>query len=341
MDKDKKILEEKFEIFQPKNEEEFNDAMASFYGFKDGEEYNSYAHYQAIKDSPAFKLAVELYKRGEKIIFPSQKANWLKCISGRNLGALEDFSFTVNVMEKLDAGKDLHAVKDAIRIADRYNGVELGTILKFSKVGPEFYTEWKRISGKELMKDAENENGKFDQINEIDRRNQEEIKLAKGVASALHEDWRKTRLKEDGTFEPRWKAIKDEKFIAKLNPNVLPANVRVNNGTYEIDIANSNYDQLSADWQYENQEAGKIAAGLVIHNQYDNADLSREQIGDEIHNEWLKRNTWAKGGELDVPFAELPFEEQRKDLIQYRIAKDYYKENVQRQEKFFDFGMEK
>lgn len=69
--------------------------------------------------------------------------------------------------------------------------------------------------------------------------------------------------------------------------------------------------------------------------------ISREQVGDEIHNEWLKRNTWAKGGELDVPFAKLPQNEQRKDIIQYRIADNYYKENVQRQQKFFDFSLER
>lgn len=287
------------------------------------------------------KLEDSLYKRGEAIIFPSQKENWRKCLAKRGLDNLKDFAFTVNLMEKLDKGENLHVVKDVMRTANSYNGIEMDKVLQFSKFGPEFYTEWKQISGKDMEQHAEDEEGIYQAIEEIDRRNQEEIKLAKGVASALHEDWRKTRLNEDGSYEPRWKAIKDQNFVAKLNPSQLPNNIRAVDGGYEIDIANSTYDQLSADWQYENQEAGKVVAGLVIHKQYDNASLSRQQIGDEIHNEWLKRNTWAKGGKLDVPFAKLSGEEQYKDIIQYRIADNYYKENIQRQQKFFDFGMEK
>lgn len=37
--------------------------------------------------------------------------------------------------------------------------------------------------------------------------------LAYKIACELHESWRKTRLMEDGTYEPRWKKIKDEEFI--------------------------------------------------------------------------------------------------------------------------------
>jgi len=41
-----------------------------------------------------------------------------------------------------------------------------------------------------------------------------ELEELKGleIGSQLHEDWRKTRLNEDGTYEPRWKKVKDEKF---------------------------------------------------------------------------------------------------------------------------------
>ena len=40
----------------------------------------------------------------------------------------------------------------------------------------------------------------------------------------------------------------------------------------------------------------------------------------------LKRNDWAKGGELDVPFSELSKAEQDKDLSQYLIGIDAYNE---------------
>ena len=184
-------------------------------------------------------------------------------------------------------------------------------------------------------------------------------KLAGNVSSALHEDWRKTRLNEDGTFEPRWKAIKDQEFLTSLNPNELPGNIRVVDGNYEIDIANSSYDQLSPDWQYENKEAGKVAAELVIRGQsqcsqrqYSSNDLTlaamygeflnMQQIGSRIHDEWLKRNDWAKGGELDVPFKDLPPHEQAKDIDQYKIAYATFEKMQQKEQAMQnDVGMER
>lgn len=180
--------------------------------------------------------------------------------------------------------------------------------------------------------------------------------LATNVSSALHEDWRKTRLNEDGTFEPRWKAIKDQEFITSLNSNQLPSNIRVADGKYEIDIANSTYNQLSPDWQYENKEAGKVASELVIRGQRQYVSihnqvcwnssygeyLNREQVGNKIHNEWLKRNTWAKGGELDVPFKELPPHEQAKDIDQYKIAYAIFEKMQQKEQAMQnDMGMER
>jgi threonine/homoserine/homoserine lactone efflux protein len=32
-----------------------------------------------------------------------------------------------------------------------------------------------------------------------------------------------------------------------------------------------------------------------------------------IHVKWLERNAWAKGGELDKPYAQLPEPEKQKD----------------------------
>ena len=144
--------------------------------------------------------------------------------------------------------------------------------------------------------------------------------LINSVASELHEDWRKTRLNKDGSYEPRWKAIKDQNFIKRLNPNQLSSNYRMISNGFEIDIANSTYDQLSPDWQYENLEAAKVASDLVLQKKWDDEDFTQEQIGDKIHNEWLKRNTYAKGTALDVPFTELPEEEKVKDLSQYKLA---------------------
>ena len=140
---------------------------------------------------------------------------------------------------------------------------------------------------------------------------------AKDVAFVLHEEWRKTRLKEDGTYEPRWKSINDAKFIEELNKEELPVYVRKTEGGYEIDIANASYNLLSADWQNENKAAAEVVAGLVNSGK----EFSRDEVGEIVHNAWLERNSWAKGGELGVPFAQLPKEEQDKDIVQYEIAK--------------------
>jgi len=147
-----------------------------------------------------------------------------------------------------------------------------------------------------------------------------------------------------------------QEFITSLNSNQLPSNIRVVDGKYEIDIANSTYNQLSPDWQYENKEAGKVASELVIRGQRQYVSihnqvcwnssygeyLDREQVGNKIHNEWLKRNTWAKGGELDVPFKDLPPHEQAKDIDQYKIAYAIFEKMQQKEQAMQnDMGMER
>lgn len=49
----------------------------------------------------------------------------------------------------------MHAVKDVMRNAKRYSGIEADKVLQFSKFGPEFYTELKRISGEDMEQHAD------------------------------------------------------------------------------------------------------------------------------------------------------------------------------------------
>ncbi len=130
------------------------------------------------------------------------------------------------------------------------------------------------------------------------------------LGSAFHEDWRKTRTNEDGTFEPRVKTTKDESWIEA-------------NGTDQVDIANTTYEGLPSDWQGENKAAAEVVVGVFNKNNgnidLDNPD-TRNTVGEQIHAAWLSRNEWAKGGDLDVPFADLPVEEQNKDLDQVVVA---------------------
>ena len=130
------------------------------------------------------------------------------------------------------------------------------------------------------------------------------------LASALHEDWRKTRLQEDGTFEARVKSTKDEAWIA-------------GHGTDQVDIANTEYVDLPEDWQAENKAAAEVIVGILSEST-EVPDLSDEEhinmVGEKIHTAWLARNEWAKGGDLDVPFKDLPADEQAKDINQLKIA---------------------
>lgn len=130
------------------------------------------------------------------------------------------------------------------------------------------------------------------------------------LATQFHEDWRKTRLNEDGSYEPRLKQTKDKEWTSR-------------HGTDQVDIANTNYADLPSDWQAENKAAAEVVVGVMAEND-GKVDLSdpktRNEVGGKIHDAWLSRNDWAKGGELDVPFSELPEAEQAKDLDQVAVA---------------------
>lgn len=130
------------------------------------------------------------------------------------------------------------------------------------------------------------------------------------TGGAFHEDWRKTRLNEDGSFEPRVKTTKDMAWIEAQ-------------GTDQVDIANTDYENLPSDMQAENKAAAKVIAGIfeACNGQIDLDDpATRSSIGETVHSAWLSRNVLAKGGDLDVPFADLPVEEQDKDLAQVVVA---------------------
>lgn len=166
------------------------------------------------------------------------------------------------------------------------------------------------------------------------------------LASNLHDEWRRGRLFVDiksmrsDKREPRWKEcsltekdyserIKEKTFQA---PNSLDARkihthnwndvLRKNeNGNIEIDIANVNYDNLPSDWQKENKDAANVVMEK-LRGRYDLSYLEMREAASHVHDEWLKRssNSWAKGGELDVPFDELSYEEQRKDMVQVELG---------------------
>ena len=270
------------------------------------------------------ELKKEYFDKGMQFINYSKKQEWQEFINNCIDYAREDkeLKLAYNVMEALENGCGFEKLKEIIynaNLSELSNNMVFLKVLRFSNRADKFA----KFLGPKIIE----QNAKY--IKNIVDNNIFEKNIANRVAKELHDNWRKTRLKEDGSYEPRWKKINDKSYIKKLDKNKLPSNIRLAENGYEIDIANSSYSQLSYDWQKENYEAARVVAGLVINeskreNQQEE-NLTKLEIGREIHNEWLKRNQWAKDDPvLSLPFDKLPKEEQEKDLEQYRLAKEIY-----------------
>lgn len=138
------------------------------------------------------------------------------------------------------------------------------------------------------------------------------------LSSGLHQILRNSRVLPAGGYEPRWKPTKDKEWVQ-------------NHGTDQVDIANSNYAQLPKDWQEENRLAVEFIVKEFVEKEVvatpENTKMVNH-IGSKIHNAWLSRNSWAKNGELDVPFAKLSSEEQEKNLEQYWLTTKIFYEGT-------------
>ena len=147
--------------------------------------------------------------------------------------------------------------------------------------------------------------------------------LSYSLGSDLHEAWRLTRKKEDGTYEPRIKKSKDDDW-------------NINHGTDEVDIANCTFDELPSNWQYENLEAAKVAIDLVYDKTLAGENITseeKEQMASVVHDEWLKRNDWVFDSEygdpnLAVSYEDLSEAEKLKDNVQLDNAQEKVKEYI-------------
>lgn len=130
-------------------------------------------------------------------------------------------------------------------------------------------------------------------------------KIVNDVASAGHGAWQKDYKKANGKDAKRIKKTKDASWIKK-------------NGTDEVDIANTSYEDLPSDWKKENLESAKSAVrGLhasLKKSGADQADASHaEDAADRVHKDWLKRNgAWAPE-EQKKDYKDLSTEEKNKD----------------------------
>ncbi len=130
------------------------------------------------------------------------------------------------------------------------------------------------------------------------------------LGSLLHDEWRASRRREDGSFEPRIKKTKDEVWKAA-------------HGTEEVDIANTSFAELPADWQGENRAAAEVAMNAVSQAAENGRALNEtfvEEASATVHDKWLERNgEWAPA-EQKKPFGELADEDKEKDRMQVREA---------------------
>lgn len=151
----------------------------------------------------------------------------------------------------------------------------------------------------------------------IDKRVSSFIKqqLVKELASQLHDEWREPRKKEDGTYEPRIKKTKDDKWIKEQ-------------GTDEVDIANTSYENLPDDWKAENKASADVAVGLVQEEARREKQFEKneflESASEVIHDEWLERNKpWAPPKQ-NKSYQELSEEERGKDRVIIKKAIKIY-----------------
>lgn len=136
--------------------------------------------------------------------------------------------------------------------------------------------------------------------------------LSYDLGTDLHDIWRMTRKRTDGSFESRIKLSTD------LEWNDI-------HGTDQVDIANCSFYELPFNCQFENLEAARIVINLVYDKIINGILISLddlEYMSSIVHDEWLKRNSWAYDSkpELTVSYEQLSLEEKNKDKNQVILA---------------------
>jgi len=161
---------------------------------------------------------------------------------------------------------------------------------------------------------------------------QEKLKLTTELGALLHNEWRAPRLKEDESYEPRFKVLIQTKEGKKKWYNEGEPNIPA--GAEELqrqDIANTDFENLVPYFQEDNKMAAEAAMGEVfkaVENSIDLNDSSFiESASSVIHDDWLKRNGYRATETQKKPYQELPEDEKEQDRTQLRKAIDIYKKS--------------
>jgi hypothetical protein len=108
-----------------------------------------------------------------------------------------------------------------------------------------------------MAQDADTINGQeLVAVNGMNRDVLEKIKsnkfyLMRKFVKFSYDQWRKSRLKPDGTYEPKLKKSTDDKWNKEHR-------------TDYVDIANTEYEDLPRNRQYERMAAASVAIDLVL-----------------------------------------------------------------------------
>jgi primosomal protein N' len=116
-------------------------------------------------------------------------------------------------------------------------------------------------------------------------------KMSRDLATMLHENWRKQRYDEETkSYTSRIKTTTDKKWIQE------------HNGATDVDIANTNFEELPSDWQEENLLSAKVAIEKI------------EDVLYLIHDNWLDRNDYRAMEEQKTQYSKLSNDEKLKDI---------------------------
>ncbi|HSX16407.1 MAG TPA: hypothetical protein VLF40_06455, partial [Candidatus Saccharimonadales bacterium] len=148
------------------------------------------------------------------------------------------------------------------------------------------------------------------------------------LASVSHNAWRSGRRLPDGSYNPRPKSTKDEAWTV------------AHDGLTVVDIANTDFPDLPADWQEESKASARVALReayqVALYGVEDNLGDSFmhyqqrvDDAGNVIHIEWLGRNHATATKQQRRAFARLSADEQQKDADIYVGAVEFVNKRLQ------------
>ena len=140
----------------------------------------------------------------------------------------------------------------------------------------------------------------------------------------------------------------DEDFVESVKRGEIPQSSTLyidKNGTVIMDIANTSFVDLSPHWKKENFMAGCAATRSILSNMngltHENPavrEYVEVAVANAIHEAWIGRSnvyyevadgTVYTNRHLDTAYINLPANEQDKDLLHYRMARQLVGDLIQ------------